>query len=64
MLLPAEAASQVFISLITSLIMLVILGNYQPYLDGSDDVLAQFCQISLSLAMVKSPSFPKSANFC
>ena len=31
--------------------MLVLLSNCRPYTNGSDDVLAQFCQFSLTLAL-------------
>jgi hypothetical protein len=50
-LIPAEGASQVFISLITSMGMMVLFANSGPYLSKSDDILAQFCQFSLTFAL-------------
>jgi hypothetical protein len=50
-LLPASGASQVFVSLVVSIGMLILLANCKPYLSESDDVLAQFCQLSLTFAM-------------
>jgi hypothetical protein len=50
-LLPASGASQVFVSLVVSIGMLILLANCNPYLSESDDVLAQFCQLSLTFAM-------------
>jgi hypothetical protein len=51
-LIPAEGASQVFISLVTSTGMMLLFANCSPYLSGSDDALAQFCQFSLSFTLV------------
>jgi hypothetical protein len=51
LLLPAEAASQVFIQLFVSTAMAVALANKKPYLHSSDDLLAQLCQVALSFAM-------------
>jgi hypothetical protein len=50
-LLPASGASQVFVSLVVSIGMIILLANCKPYLSESDDVLAQFCQLSLTFAM-------------
>jgi hypothetical protein len=50
-LIPAEGASQVFLSLAVSIGMMVLFGNCNPYSNEGDDLLAQFCQISLTLAM-------------
>ena len=50
-LIPAEGASQVFIALVTSVGMMMLFSNCNPYTNGSDDVLAQFCQLSLTLAL-------------
>jgi hypothetical protein len=50
-LIPAEGASQVFISLVTSMGMMLLFANSSPYLSRSDDVLAQFCQFSLTFAL-------------
>ena len=50
-LLPASGASQVFVSLVVSIGMFGLYANCKPYLNQSDDILAQLCQISLSFAM-------------
>jgi hypothetical protein len=50
-LLPASGASQVFVSLVVSIGMSILFANCKPYLSKSDDVLAQFCQISLTFAV-------------
>ena len=50
-LIPAEGASQVFISLATSIATMMLFANCNPYINSGDDLLAQFCQISLTLAM-------------
>ncbi len=50
-LLPASGASQVFVSLVVSIGMFGLFANCKPYLSKSDDLLAQFCQISLTFAM-------------
>jgi hypothetical protein len=50
-LLPASGASQVFVSLVVSIGMMILFANCKPYLSKSDDVLAQFCQLSLTFAM-------------
>jgi hypothetical protein len=50
-LIPAEGASQVFVSLAASSVTMVLFANCNPYLHHSDDLLAQFCQLSLMLAM-------------
>jgi hypothetical protein len=44
-LIPAEGASQIFISLATSMTMMLLFANCNPYLSPSDDFLAQFCQV-------------------
>jgi len=49
--LPAEGASQVFVSLVVSVGMMVLLANTRPYANFSDDVLAQFCQTSLTFSL-------------
>jgi hypothetical protein len=48
-LIPAEGASQVFISFVVSMGMMLLFANCQPYLNTTDDVLAQ----------VASPTFPR-----
>ncbi len=50
-LLPASGASQVFVSLVVSIGMMILFANCKPYMSKSDDVLAQFCQLSLTFAM-------------
>ncbi len=50
-LLPVSGASQVFVSLVVSIGMLILYANCKPYLSQSDDILAQLCQISLTFAM-------------
>ena len=50
-LIPGEGASGVFISLVVSTTMLVLFANCCPYINRTDDCLAQFCQGSLMLAM-------------
>jgi hypothetical protein len=50
-LLPASGASQVFVSLMVSIGMMILLANCKPYISESDDVLAQLCQLSLTFAM-------------
>jgi hypothetical protein len=50
-LLPASGASQVFVSLVVSIGMMILFANCKPYLSKSDDILAQFCQVSLTLAI-------------
>jgi hypothetical protein len=50
-LLPASGASQVFVGLVVSIGMLILFANCKPYLSKSDDILAQFCQLSLTFAM-------------
>ncbi len=50
-LLPASGASQVFVSLVVSIGMMILFANCKPYLSKSDDMLAQFCQLSLTFAM-------------
>ena len=50
-LVPAESASQVFIALATSTTMIILFANCQPYISTNDDILAQFCQISLTFTV-------------
>ena len=50
-MVPADGASQVFISLSVSIGMMVLFANTRPYLNTSDDILAQFCQTSLTFSM-------------
>ncbi len=50
-LLPASGASQVFLSLVVSIGTMLLLANCKPYLNKNDDILAQFCQISLTFVM-------------
>ena len=50
-LIPAEGASQVFISMVVSTGMMVLFANCNPHVNASDDFLAQFCQLSLTFAM-------------
>jgi len=51
-MVPADGASQVFVSLMVSIGMMVLLGNTRPYSDSSDDLLAQMCQTSLTFSML------------
>jgi hypothetical protein len=51
-LIPAESTSQVALSLLVTLAMLVTLANARPYLNWRDDVLAQTCQFSLALVQI------------
>jgi len=51
-MVPADGASQVFISLMLSIGMMVLLGNTRPYSNSSDDLLAQICQTSLTFSML------------
>jgi len=46
-----SSGSQIFVSLMVSTAMLVAFANCNPYLLDGDDRLAQFCQVSLSLAL-------------
>ena len=46
-----HGVSQVFISLIASIGSMILISNCQPYLSGSDDALAQFCQGSITFAL-------------
>jgi hypothetical protein len=50
-LLPASGASQVFVSLVVSIGTMILLANCKPYLNKNDDILAQFCQISLTFVI-------------
>ena len=50
-MLPGEAASQVFILTAVSTSLMVLFANTCPYLQASDDFLAQFCQGSLTFSM-------------
>ena len=50
-LIPVEGASQVFISMVVSMFMMSLFANCRPYVDVSNDILAQFCQVSLTFAM-------------
>ena len=50
-LVPIEGASQVFVSMVVSMFMMSLFANCRPYVDFSNDVLAQFCQVSLTFAM-------------
>ena len=50
-IIPTEGASQVFISLAVTGVMLLLFANFRPYLSISDDVLAQFCQVSVAFAL-------------
>jgi len=43
--------SQVFVALVFSTAMLMAYANCNPYLHKADDVLAQSCQVTLSLAL-------------
>jgi hypothetical protein len=51
-LIPAESTSQVTLSLLTSIVMLVLLANACPYMNWSDDALAQSCQFTLALVQI------------
>ncbi len=50
-LIPVEGASQVYISIVVSMFMLVLFANCQPYVAQSNNILAQCCQMSLTFAM-------------
>lgn len=50
-LIPVEGASQVFISMAVSMFMMSLFANCRPYIDFSNDILQQFCQVSLTFAM-------------
>ena len=50
-LIPAEGASQVFFALVTSTGMMILFANHNPYVNRSDDFLAQFCQVSLTFTI-------------
>ena len=50
-LLPIEGASQVFISLAVSIVMMMLYANCKPYRTVGDDMLSQFCQMSLTFTM-------------
>ena len=51
LLLPAEAASAVFIQMSISAAMVAALANVKPYLHSSDGTLAQMCQAALTFTM-------------
>lgn len=51
LLLPAEAASAVFIQMSISAAMVAALANVKPYLQSSDGTLAQMCQAALTFTM-------------
>ena len=48
--LPTEGASQVFVSLMVSVGVMMLFANAHPYSESSDDILAQFCQTSLTFS--------------
>ena len=50
-LIPAEGSSQVFVSLVVSTGMMLLFANCHPYLNFTDDILAQFCQLVLTFAL-------------
>ena len=50
--IPAKATSQVVLSLLVSIVMLVALADARPYMSWSDDMLAQSCQIALVLVQI------------
>jgi hypothetical protein len=62
-LIPAEASFQIFFSLVITLGTLVVGANYNPYLQPGDDILYQFCQVSLALAMATGLLEKASAAF-
>ena len=49
--IPTEGASQVFISLTVTGVMFALYAKCSPYVSISDDVLAQFCQVSIAFAL-------------
>ena len=51
-LVPAESVSQVALALFVSTAMLVMLANARPYLNWSDNILAQPFQFSLVLVQI------------
>jgi len=51
LLLPAEAASAVFLQMSISAAMVAALANVKPYLHSSDGTLAQWCQAALTFTM-------------
>ena len=50
-LMPTEGASQIFLSLMVSIFMMMMFANCKPYRGATDDALSQFCQLSLTFAM-------------
>jgi hypothetical protein len=50
-IIPGDGVTAVFISLLVSGAMMMLFANCQPYLNKSDDVLAQVCQISLTFTL-------------
>jgi hypothetical protein len=51
-LVPIESVSQVALSLVVSTAMMVALANTHPYLNWSDNILAQCCQFSLLFVQI------------
>jgi len=62
-MLPVEGASQVFVSLMVSAGMVVLFAYTRPYIDFRDNVLAQFCQMSLSFTLAVGLLELASAEF-
>jgi hypothetical protein len=50
-LLPGEDSTQVAVSVIVTIGMLITIANAHPYLQWSDDLVAQICQASLILVL-------------
>ncbi len=40
-----------FVSLVVSIGIMILFANCKPYVSKSDDILAQFCQLSSTFAM-------------
>jgi hypothetical protein len=49
--LPTSGASQVFISLLVSMVQLGVCANCHPYIYEHDDFLAQACEVSLTFTL-------------
>ena len=50
----SHGASQVFLALGISIVYLLLLANCHPYLNKSDNLLAQICQMSITFALAVS----------
>jgi hypothetical protein len=50
--LPVNSASVVFLALVVSGSMLLMFANFNPYIDSTDDVLAQMAQLTITFALL------------